>query len=84
MVIILANSGRQGWFPWSPRLSWRILPEIRMCLKEQCFFHGCLCQAQLVGDILLAPALHDHIALLEMIGEVLHDLQDAFLSALVH
>ena len=55
-----------------------------MCLKEQCFFHGCLCQAQLVGDILLAPALHDHIALLEMIGEVLHDLQDAFLSALVH
>lgn len=55
-----------------------------MCLKEHYFFPGCLCQAQLVGDILLAPALHDHIPLLEMIGEVLHDLQDTFLGALVH
>ena len=55
-----------------------------MRLKEHRFFPGCLCQAQLVGDILLAPALHDHIPLLEMIGEVLHDLQDTFLGALVH
>lgn len=55
-----------------------------MCLEERHFFTGCLGQAQLVGDLLLAPALHYHVALLEMVGEVLHHIHNDSLSALVH
>lgn len=55
-----------------------------MCLEEFYFFLGGFCQAQLVCNVLLAPALHDHVALLEMVGEVLHHIDDTFFGALVH
>lgn len=84
LVLILAHSGRQGWLPRSPRLSSSILPEVRMRVKECDFPLGCLGQAQLVQDLLLAAALHYHVALLEMVCEVLHHIQDNFLGACVH
>lgn len=57
---------------------------MRMCLEEHHFLLGGLGQAQLVCDVLLAPALHDHVALLEMVRVVLHHAQDIFFGALVH
>lgn len=86
LVIILANPGRWGWLPWRPVLGWSssISPEIWMSLKEHHFFLGRLCQAQLVCDVLLAPAFHNHVALLETVCEVLDHIYDNFFSALVH
>lgn len=55
-----------------------------MCLKERHFSLGGLRQAQLVGDVLLAPALHDHVTLFQMVGEVLHHIHHNFFRALVH
>lgn len=55
-----------------------------MCLEEFYFFLGGFCQAQLVCNFLLAPALHYHVTLLETVGEVLHHTDDIFFGALVH
>lgn len=55
-----------------------------MCLEERRFFHGRLGQGHLVGDLLLAPAPHDHEALLETVREVLRHSHDHGFGALVH
>ena len=55
-----------------------------MCLEERRFFHGRLGQGQLVGDLLLAPAPHDHVTLLETVREVLCHSHDHGFGALVH
>lgn len=67
------------------RLVWpHISPEMRMCLKVRYFPPGRLGQAQPVRDLLLAAALHYHVALLEMVREVLRHVEDNPLGALVH
>lgn len=55
-----------------------------MRLEEHHFFPGGLGQAQPVCDLLLAPAPHDHVALLEAVCEILHHVHDHFFGALVH
>lgn len=58
--------------------------EIWMGLEELGLVLGCLCQAQPVHDLLLAPTPHHHEAFLEAICEVLGHLQDSVFGSLVH
>lgn len=77
--------GRGDRLPWRPAPgSCRHSPEIRVRLEEQRFFLGGLRQAQLVTDLLLAPALDYHVALLEAVREVLRHVHHIFFGALVH
>lgn len=55
-----------------------------MRLEELHFFLDRFSTGQFVEDLLLGPAPHHHVALLEVVREVLHHLQDAGLGAPVH
>lgn len=59
-------------------------PEMRVFLEEHRFLPGGLGQAQPVGDLLLAPAPHHHVALLQMVREVLSHFHDRGFRTLVH
>lgn len=82
--------------PSFPRAGWRSffafdlgkaepgVPVIRIVLEEGLLFAQSLGQAQLVLDVLLAPALDDHVALLQLANQVPHHVHDPVFGALVH
>lgn len=57
---------------------------MRMVLEEGLLLLQSLGQAQLVLDVLLAPALDDHVALLQVADQVLHHVHDPVFGAFVH
>lgn len=60
------------------------VPEIRMVLEEGPLSLQSLGQAHLVLDVLLAPALDNHVALLQVVDEVSHHVNDLVFRASVH
>lgn len=60
------------------------VPEMWVVLEEDSLFLQSLGQAQLVLDVLLAPALDDHVALLQVTDEVLCHVDHLVLGASVH
>lgn len=60
------------------------VPEMRVVLEEDPLLEQSLVQTQLVLDVLLAPALDDHVAFLQVADEVSDHVDHLVLGAFVH
>lgn len=59
-------------------------PEMRVFLEEDLLILKSLSQAQLILDVLLTPALDYHVALLQMVHQVPHHINNLVFSTSVH
>lgn len=63
---------------------WHTVPELWVVLKEGLLPLQGLSQAQVLLDVLLAAALDNHVALLQVAHQVLNHIHNFVLSPFIH